>query len=342
MVKATTVQKIYALCAQEPKLISLSVLKLTGINDLPLYTLGQVKINIFGYPTIFNIILNEVPVEENGLLGSKFFQDNSVNINYTSKCLEIENHCYSFKSTNTFTISARTVTTFYVNIKNTEKREGYVPRLRIQDGVYVGDAVVKNHRGKAYLKFANTNEIPITLSVPIINLEDYEEQECYKQIKNLNNYKQTNNEDLSSKILNNFLRIDNSLINWCKIYNVTDEDRVECIKKRLRLDHLNQDEYEHVEKLIKNNSDRFQIPGEPLEATNVLQHSIPTVDYAPIFSRQYRFPPVHEEEITRQVDELLKNKIKPSKSPYNTQVWIVPKKPVSQGKIKWRMVLDFR
>ena len=75
----------------------------------------------------------------------------------------------------------------------------------------------------------------------------------------------------------------------------------------------------------------------------VLQHSISTVDDAPIFSRKYRFPPVHKEEITRQVDELLKNKIiKPSQSPYNTPVWIVPKKPDSQGKIKWRMVLDFR
>ena len=53
----------------------------------------------------------------------------------------------------------------------------------------------------------------------------------------------------------------------------------------------------------------------------------------PIFSRQYRSPPVHKEEITRQVDELLKNEIiKPSQSPYNTPVWIVPKKPVSQGK----------
>ena len=44
----------------------------------------------------------------------------------------------------------------------------------------------------------------------------------------------------------------------------------ECIKKLLRLDHLNRDEYKHVKKLIKNNVDRFQIPGEPLEATNVL------------------------------------------------------------------------
>ena len=112
---------------------SQNVLKLTGINDLPLYTLGQVKINIFGYPTIFNIISNEVPVEEDGVLGSEFFQDNNVNINYTSRCLEIGNHCYPFKSTNTFTIPARTVTLFYVHIKNPEKSEGYVPRLYIQD-----------------------------------------------------------------------------------------------------------------------------------------------------------------------------------------------------------------
>ena len=87
-----------------------NILKLTGINDLPLYTLGQVKINIFGYPTIFNVIPNEVPVEKDGVLESEFFQDNSVNINYTSKCLEIENHCYPFESTKTLTVPARTVT----------------------------------------------------------------------------------------------------------------------------------------------------------------------------------------------------------------------------------------
>ena len=105
--------------------------------------------------------------------------------------------------------------------------------------------------------------------------------------------------DLSSKILNDFSRTDNSLINSCKFYNVVDEDRIECIKKLLRLDHLNQYEYAHVEKLIKNNAYRFQIPGEPIEATNVLQHLIPTIDDSPIFPRQYRFPPVHKEEITR-------------------------------------------
>ena len=132
--------------------------------------------------------------------------------------------------------------------------------------------------------------MPKTLSVPIVNLIDFEEQECYKKIENLNNFKQTSSEDLSSKILNNFLRTDNSLINSCKFYNVTDEDRVECIKKLLQLNHLNQNEYKHVEKLIKNNADRFQIPGEPLEATNVLQYSISTVDDSDFFKTTYISP----------------------------------------------------
>ena len=62
-------------------------------------------------------------------------------------------YCYPFESTNALTIPSRTVTTFYVHIKNTEKVKGYIPRLHIQDGVNVGDAVVKNHKGKVYLKY---------------------------------------------------------------------------------------------------------------------------------------------------------------------------------------------
>ena len=70
----------------EVRINSQNVLKHTGINDLLLCNLEQVKINILGYPTIFNIIPNEVPVEEDGVLGSEFFQNNNENINYASKC----------------------------------------------------------------------------------------------------------------------------------------------------------------------------------------------------------------------------------------------------------------
>ena len=49
------------------------VLKLTGINNSPLFTMGQIQINILGYPTILNIIPNEVPIDEDGVLDSEFF-----------------------------------------------------------------------------------------------------------------------------------------------------------------------------------------------------------------------------------------------------------------------------
>ena len=119
--------------------------------------------------------------------------------------------------------------------------------------------------------------------------------------------------------------------------------RIEKIEEILHLDHLNSEEKESIEKLIYENSDCFHVPGEPLGYTPVLQHRIDTTDDQPINTRQYRFPPVHKEEMNRQVKELLDGGIiKPSKSPYNTPVWIVPKKPDSQGNKRWRMVLDFR
>lgn len=52
---------------------------------------------------------------------------------------------------------------------------------------------------------------------------------------------------------------------------------------------------------------------------------------------------MHKEEINKQVKELLDNDIiEPSMSPYNSPVWIVPKKPDSLGNKRWRMVIDYR
>ena len=157
-------------------------------------------------------------------------------------------------------------------------------------------------------------------------MEEFEEGDSQNVTRQSRHLINLSDDDLSNKILNSFSKTDNFFDNPCKFFNITGEKRIECIKNLLRLDHLdhlNQNEYEHAERLIISSAERFEIPGEPLEATNVLQHSIPTTDDSPIFSRQYRFPPVHKEEITKQVDELLENKIiKPPQSPYNTPVWI--------------------
>jgi Reverse transcriptase (RNA-dependent DNA polymerase). len=121
------------------------------------------------------------------------------------------------------------------------------------------------------------------------------------------------------------------------------DDRAQTVKSLLRLEHLNIEEKDSIDKLLEEFAGDFHIPGEILGATDVLQHRIPTTDNTPICARQYRFPPIHKEEINRQVNELLEGGIiTDSQSPYNTPIWIVPKKPDSQGNKRWRLVLDFR
>lgn len=111
----------------------------------------------------------------------------------------------------------------------------------------------------------------------------------------------------------------------------------------LRLDHLNVEEKANIVSMVTKHLDRFHLPDEKLEITNAVQHFIPTIDEVPIHTKQYRYPPVHKEEIDKQVGKLLSDElIEFSSSPYNSPVWIVPKKPDSTGQKRWRMVIDYR
>lgn len=63
----------------------------------------------------------------------------------------------------------------------------------------------------------------------------------------------------------------------------------------------------------------------------------------PLSTKQYRYPPIHKEEIRKQIKKLLELKvIKSSNSLYNSPLWIVPKKGDAHGNRQWRMVVDFR
>lgn len=49
-----------------------------------------------------------------------------------------------------------------------------------------------------------------------------------------------------------------------------------------------------------------------------------------------------KDEVNKQISELLANGIvRPSRSPYNSPVWIVPKKLDASNKKKYRMVIDY-
>lgn len=97
------------------------------------------------------------------------------------------------------------------------------------------------------------------------------------------------------------MRIKTSQVASVSLENELRSPRETQINKLLRLDHLNREETNHVKKLINKYSDLFQVPVDKLGCTNAVQHRIVTTDNQPIHTKQYRYPPIHREEIDKQV-----------------------------------------
>ena len=130
--------------------------------------------------------------------------------------------------------------------------------------------------------------------------------------------------------------------------------------------HINQERHEQITQTIigildnENNveenmsilalclkyEDIFFIEGDRLTSIQGVQHNINLyTDTKPVHVQRYRLPQIQKDEINKQVTEMLsEGKIEPSISPYNSPLLAVPKKPGSEsdGKPKWRVVVDFR
>lgn len=121
------------------------------------------------------------------------------------------------------------------------------------------------------------------------------------------------------------------------------KDREKEILNQLRLTHLNDEEKSNIINLCLKYQNIFFLDGDQLTFTNEIKHEIKTKTDTPIFSKTYRYPYIHKEEVKRQISEMLnQNIIQPSCSPWSSPVWVVPKKLDSSGTQKWRVVIDYR
>lgn len=94
-----------------------------------------------------------------------------------------------------------------------------------------------------------------------------------------------------------------------------------------------------VQRLMKRNGTDETLPYN----TNVFA-TIRTTDDEPVWSKSYPYPMSASSFVNSEVEKLLqKGIISPSRSPYNSPVWVVPKKGQNpDGKPKQRMVIDYR
>lgn len=122
-----------------------------------------------------------------------------------------------------------------------------------------------------------------------------------------------------------------------------DPSRVKEVISRLRTDHLNAEEKTNLETLCGRYADVFYIDGEALTFTNKIKHQIKTTDELPVYTKSYRYPFVHRQEVRDQITKMLdQGIIRPSDSAWSSPIWVVPKKLDASGKQKWRLVVDFR
>lgn len=119
------------------------------------------------------------------------------------------------------------------------------------------------------------------------------------------------------------------------------------------------DRAEELEKVLKNNipkhatakclalckeySDIFHLDGDKASVNSFYEQKLRVKDSDPVYVKNYRLPQTQKEEIKTQVRELLRNDlIEMSQSDYNSPLIIVPKKRGPDGKLKWRMCVDYR
>lgn len=297
---------------------------LNGLSpNSPISTIGTtiVQPNIHGH--IFNLKLHIVPSQANvpfdGLIGNDFLKIENAEINFNKRLLKIDSlpfpitiHYDCSINDVTHQLPARSESIIQVNISNPHVKEGISPKMQLYEGVFLAKSVVKvNDNNKAITTILNTTDQTLKVSNITLELEEFDEPTSVM-----------------------FNRVSTVNIN---------QNRIKDLEQNLRLDHLNTEERTSVFDICSQFNDLFLLPGDNLSCTSSIEHEIITSVPKPVSSKIYRLPKVHENEVQRQITKMLNQGIiQHSVSPYNSPLWIVPKKQDASNEKKWRVVVDYR
>lgn len=290
---------------------------LVGIGNGMVKTLGEVILEFDGRKTEFQLVPNEFPVENDGIIGVNFLESEQAQLIFRrngSGEMRIDSSSFPFLRNTTISLPPRSRKIIEIPVNTSNLAEGILPRIDVGPDVYLGEALVKPVGGYVRVCAINSSSEAVTATFPIPDLEE----------NPLDTNQQTD--------------IEPSLPDKRE-----EAKRVATLLRLIRLDHLNQEEKNKLVKVISRYSYQFYLPGDKLQATDVFTHRIELTDSAPVYIRQYRHAHVQKEELNRQIQEMVRDGIiQASISPYNAPCFLVPKKIDSSGKQKWRLVIDYR
>ncbi|CAF1061963.1 unnamed protein product [Brachionus calyciflorus] len=102
-------------------------------------------------------------------------------------------------------------------------------------------------------------------------------------------------------------------------------------------------ERNEILKLVLKHHKAFKWCDDDTGLTDITEHDLDTGNTRPIKQRPYRLPQSAQEEVRKQVNDMLKkNIIRESKSPWCSPIILVKKKADEMGKSEFRFCIDFR
>ena len=109
-------------------------------------------------------------------------------------------------------------------------------------------------------------------------------------------------------------------------------------KINIRTEHMTSAQKFRIEELAKRHPQLFSEPNQKLAYTTNVVGEIRTSTDSPMYTKYYPYPLAMREFVTNEINSLLKDGIiRPSRSPYNSPVRIVPKKLDASGEKKYRL-----
>lgn len=274
-------------------------------------------------PTIFKthdkhkFYVYSVDNRYDGLIGSDLLQQLQANIDMKTQTLFTKDTqipiIYTPPVRETYILPPRCELRVRIPV-NLLNGEAILDYKQFADGIRMPCALVSCVNGFAYTIIQNTTdtELDMVVTAPF-KVESWEKEYVETNI----NFNESSSDNLDSILTNNL--------------------------KKLRFEHMNEEEKEVMEKICEEYKDIFYCEDIPLSFTNQVKHKIRTKNEDPIHIRAYRLPPCQTAEIKKQVDKMLKdNVVRESYSPWSAPVHLVPKKMDASGTKKWRMVVDYR
>ena len=296
------------------------IFDLVGIGKGSIRTYGETVITIQGIEIKFQVVDDSFPISQNGIIGISFLRKQEAILKFREKLpgsLFLGDNEIRFSEHNTYELEPRTKHLIKIPIKNKDLKTGYLKRVNTGEGVYLGEALVSNNDGYAFAFCTNTTTKNINLSLPSVEIKPFETFDPPPRTAQKSDSQVDPDEANATHLAK--------------------------IAELLPLKELNDEEVASVLSVINEYTYQFHVPGDKLKGTNITSHKINTTDEVPVFTKQFRFTPALNKEIESQVESLLENDIiEESYSPWNSPVFIIPKKNSTPNNRKYRMVFDYR